>query len=362
MLFKDLRGRKLKNFWPEKRSHRIVLVTGSVLFLWFLTGVFNFSFREAPSQEKKILPVKIKTIEARDRFPVSRISAVTEEQRSLSIRAETNGHVIELSQEKGTLVKRGDILVRLSLDRRRSKLAEAKALVDQRKLEYEVSQKLEKKAFRSKTTVADFKAKYKAAMADLDAIQNSIKDAKIIAPFEGVMDKNYVELGSYVAVGDNVVELVDLNPLKVVGFVSEKDLKIIEIGKSVQVHLSTGENLKGTLTYSSSVADPNTRTFRVEVQVNNKNHTHKAGLTADILIPVGKVKAHLISSALLTLNDEGVLGVYGVNDQKRVTFHKVDIISHHKDYVWVVGLPEKMHIITVGQGFVIVDQFVNPVK
>lgn len=357
-LIKDL----IKNLWPEKRSHRIVVTAVGLLVLWFLSGIFSFTFEDDERQEKTLMRVKVREYEAKERTPISRVSGFTEEQRVVDLRAETQGQVIELVGKKGKEIKQGDVLVKLSLDDRRSKLEEARALVEQRKLEYDVAQKLEKKAFRSKTNVADAKAKYESALASLEAIETSIKDTKILAPFDGIMETNYVEVGSYVKEGDNVIKVVDLDPIKVVAFISEKDLCCVEIGKSVDVILSTGKTIQGVMTYSSMVADENTRTFRIEVDIENKDHELRAGMTAEVLIPLHAVKAHLISSALLMLNDEGVLGVHTVNAENVVEFYPVSIISHEGGAIWVTGLPEKVNLITVGQEFVTVDQQVDPLS
>ena len=357
----DLIKEICRSLWPEKRSHRIIFVTVGVLFLWFFSGIFNFSFHSNERQEKEILKVRVKTVKAEEKIPYTKVSGVTEEQRVVEIRAETDGQVIELIHKKGDQVKQGDVLVKLSLDTRRAKLAEAKALLEQRKLEYEVSKKLKKQKFRSKTMVAEAKAKYEAAQSQLDEIQNSIKDTKIVAPFDGVMDKNYVEVGSYVKVGDNVVEMIDLNPLVIATFVSEKDLCCVKMGRVVEVIFANGETREGTIVYSSVAADPNTRTFRVEVEVENKDNTLRSGLTADVVIPREPVKAHLISAGLLTMNDEGILGVHSVNGGNIVEFHKVTIIAHDNGSVWIAGLPEETNLITVGQDFVTKDQEVIPV-
>lgn len=353
--------KRIKAYWPTSRSHRIIAGTGGILFLWFLTGLFSFSSRNGSPPEKNLMTVEIIESEAQSQRPITRISAITEERRRVKMRAETNGKVIALPYQKGSRVKTGDTVAQLSLDQRLAKLDEAKALVEQRRLQYEVAQNLEKKAFRSKTNLADAKAKYQAAIADLESIQTTIKDTKLTAPFDGILHHNNVEIGSYVAVGDPVLEIVELHPLKVVGFISEKDMKLAEVGKSVEVDLSSGEKLSGVITYASSIANEDTRAFRVEAVIDNPDYSYKAGLTADILIPDETKETHLISAALLTLNDEGVLGVYAVNSDNKVEFYPTTLISHHKDSIWITGLPDKVRLITTGQGFVTVNQEVSPV-
>ena len=75
-------------------------------------------------------------------------------------------------------------------------------------------------------------------------------------------------------------------------------------------------------------------------------------------VPLNKVKAHLIPSYLLSLNDEGELGIKIVENDV-VKFLLIQIIEDGLDGLWVSGLPDKVTIITVGQEYVINGQNVN---
>jgi multidrug efflux system membrane fusion protein len=75
-------------------------------------------------------------------------------------------------------------------------------------------------------------------------------------------------------------------------------------------------------------------------------------------VPLNKVKAHLIPSYLLSLNDEGELGIKIVENEI-VKFLLIQIIEDGLDGLWVSGLPDEVTIITVGQEYVINGQNVN---
>ncbi len=82
----------------------------------------------------------------------------TEAIRKVDVKAETYGRVIELKVEKGDRVEKGAVLARLSPEDRPARLAEAKALRDQRKIEYQASDRLSKKGYRAETQLAGAKA------------------------------------------------------------------------------------------------------------------------------------------------------------------------------------------------------------
>ncbi len=77
-----------------------------------------------------------------------------------------------------------------------------------------------------------------------------------------------------------------------------------------------------------------------------------SGTTAQLRIPVDTVSAQHISPALLSLNEQDQIGVKSVDDDGLVVFHSVDIVRTGVDGVWVRGLPDRVRVITVGQGFV----------
>ena len=103
---------------------------------------------------------------------------------------------------------------------------------------------------------------------------------------------------------------------------------------------------------AAPVAEEATRTFRVELEVDNSDGALRIGGTAELRIPAETVLAHRISPSLLTLDDAGNIGVKIVDDAGRVEFVVADIAHSSNDGVWLTGLPETATIITVGQGYV----------
>jgi multidrug efflux system membrane fusion protein len=103
-----------------------------------------------------------------------------------------------------------------------------------------------------------------------------------------------------------------------------------------------------------------TRTFAVELEVPNPDGTLPAGVTAEIQITGGTAMAHKISPSLLSLETDGTIGVKTLDDQDQVVFHPVEIARSQTDGIWVTGLPETARIITVGQGYVLAGQMVEP--
>lgn len=123
----------------------------------------------------------------------------------------------------------------------------------------------------------------------------------------------------------------------------------------------TGEEVAGRVRYVARVADPVTRTFRVELEVANPDGHLRDGVTAEVLLPGPPVSAHRVSPALLSLNTAGELGVKIVDAEGRARFRPVQIVEQARNGLWLAGLPEEITLITVGQEFVTDGQPVTTV-
>jgi multidrug efflux system membrane fusion protein len=117
--------------------------------------------------------------------------------------------------------------------------------------------------------------------------------------------------------------------------------------------LTSGQDVRGRVTFLSRSADALTRTFRVEVTVDNDDLAISDGQTAEILVAADGQVAHLIAQSSLTLDDDGILGVRTVGEGNIARFMPVTLLRDTAQGVWVTDLPVAVDIITVGQEFVI---------
>jgi multidrug efflux system membrane fusion protein len=99
-------------------------------------------------------------------------------------------------------------------------------------------------------------------------------------------------------------------------------------------------------------ADPQTRTYRVEVTVPNPGNTVRSGLSADLRIGAGSGAAHLVPVSTLVLDSAGRQGVRYVQADGRVAFAPVTVLEETAEGMWITGLKGSVNIITVGQSFV----------
>ncbi|MCG8493686.1 MAG: efflux RND transporter periplasmic adaptor subunit [Sneathiellales bacterium] len=306
----------------------------------------------AAETEKPPVQVQVASYSAKPKAQEVVVRGRTEAFRTVEIKAETPGRVVETLVERGQRVKKGDILIKFAVKDRKAQLAEAEALIRQRQIEYKAAKSLNKKGFSAATTLAGAKAQLDSAHAKAKSVRILLEDLVLRAPFDGVIEDRQAEIGDYIKDGNTVVTIVDENPFLVTGQISELFVNRIKVGDRGTAKLVTGEEVSGTIRFIGKTSDAATRTFRVELLVNNDNNDLRAGVTAEIKFQTEKVLAHFISPAVLTLNDEGVLGVRAVDSDDMVVFYPVNVLSDTAEGTWITGLPDESLLITVGQEFV----------
>ena len=350
------------------RKKSILIATGItvVVALWMLSGLGSSSveFSVTPTGSEATgepMRVRVERISANEVTREIVISARTEPNRYVRLKAETDGAVVALMADRGNPVVAGETILELDMRDRNARLSETDSLVDQRELELQARQNLRNREFASEVEIAEAKARLESARAARARIALELDNISIAAPFDGLVQERSVEIGDYVRAGDTVVDIVDIDPLIIAGDINGKEVSELYVGSRGTAVLVNGIQLNGIIRYLAPVADENTRTFRVELEVPNPANI-RAGLTAELQLEGSRISAHDISPSLLTLADDGTVGVKTVNSANRVDFYPVEIAGASADGILVTGLPTDVTVITVGQGFVTVGQQVEPVS
>jgi multidrug efflux system membrane fusion protein len=352
-----------------KRSFVIAATLAVVAAAWIGSGQMNGGqatpeVRKPPadlSAAEHLPSVRVRRQEARPHITEVVLRGRSEALRDVRIKAETYGRVIELEVERGDRVEAGQVLARLDPEGRPARLAEAKALLEQRRIEHEAATRLSEKGFRATTQLAASKAALEAAEATVKQAQVALGDTVIQAPFDGIVDDRLAEIGDYLEAGDPLARIVDLNPILLVAQANERAVGQLQVGETARARLATGRELEGTVRFVASAADNETHTFRVEVEVANSDGTVPDGITAELRLPLESRAAHQVSPAILTLGEHGEMGVMVLENGDTARFRPVQIVDQGPDGVWLAGLSHQVTLITVGQEFVKDGQKVKPI-
>jgi multidrug efflux system membrane fusion protein len=326
----------------------------------------------------------------------------TEATREVDVRAETSGQIVSAPLRRGSSVEEGQLLceidpgsrevqlieaearllqARAGIPESEARLAEARARLEEAEIADRAATQLVEQGFASQSRVAGARAGVESARANVQsalagleaaeaavrtgeaavaAARNELDRLRITAPFAGLLESDTAELGSLLQPGALCATVIQLDPMKLVGFVSEVAVDRIEVGAMAGGRLVGGGEVAGRVTFLSRAADPTTRTFRVEIEVPNPDLSLRDGQTVEIAIASDGADAHLLPQSALTLNDEGTLGVRIVTPERTVGFAPVTLLRDTTTGVWVDGLGDEADVIVVGQEFVTDGVAVEP--
>ncbi|WP_323764343.1 efflux RND transporter periplasmic adaptor subunit [Marinovum sp.] len=362
--------------------------------------------RETPAPEGVRVVARHSQAEVVDTAVILR--GQTEAAREVSVMAETSGLVISEPLRKGAFVEPGQLLCELdpgtrgaALDEALARLEEAEARVpgieagvpeaearlqealarlDEAEINARAANALKRDGFSTETRVAATQAAVRSAEASVSAARAGIETAKsglkgaqaairtaeaavavarkeidrlqVTAPFAGLLDSDAAELGTLMQPGALCATIIQLDPIKLVAYVPETEVARIALGAMAGAQLAEGSDVRGEVTFLSRSADPTTRTFRVEITAANPELRIRDGQTAEIAISTEGVAAHLLPASVLTLNDEGALGIRSVTEDSTVAFLPVTLLRDTREGVWLAGLPDRVDVITLGQEYV----------
>lgn len=325
---------------------------------------------------------------------IVRVRGRTEAARQVTVLAETTGTVASDPLRKGTFVEAGQVMCELNpgtrgaamaqaeatlieaqarLPEARARVIEAQSALSEAQINDRAAVSLQADGYASQTRVAataaavsSAEAAVETARAGLEAAQSGIRAAEaavavaekeiehlsIKAPFAGVLETDSAELGALLQAGSPCATVIQLDPIKLVGFVPETEMDKLTLNAMADAHLATGKQVAGEVTFLSRSADEATRTFRVEVEIPNPDLSVRDGQTVEMVLSSGGTQGHLLPQSALTLDDSGRIGVRYIDDQNMAMFTPVNLLRDTVEGVWLTGLPEQADVIIVGQEYV----------
>ncbi|MCK7545106.1 efflux RND transporter periplasmic adaptor subunit [Marinobacter bryozoorum] len=349
--------------WSSAGLSVLVLVA---LVVWLLTGDIRSAEDDVPEEARQDSSTELPAVEVERRTastfePSVRLQGQVEAWRRVEVTARLAAEVQELSVELGDSVKQGERLLVLSEDDRPAAVAGARARVRQLEAELAATDRLRSDRLASESDKLRLEAELAAARAELRQASLAMTYLEPKAPFDGTVNARLVEAGTLVQAGEPLFELVQVDPLKVSGFVPQQQAGQLVTGQPVTVSLLDGRKLEGELTFVASAADHETRSFRIEARVRNPEQLRIAGGSASLEIHQPPTEALFLSPALLSLGPDGRPGILHVTDDNRVAFSEVNLLSVGTEGAWVSGIELPVNLITRGGGFVAQGQQVRPV-
>lgn len=358
---------------PKFRFHKLAALIVLIGFAaWVATGEFSSvgsaSDTEKPKAAEKEQPketlraVAVVTPPRSMHARAIRISGLTEADKRAVLATRVGGVIAKLPVRQGQRVKAGDLILMLDAEEKVSAVDSAQQLVVQRQAELGAAEQLAKSGNLPKLQLDTARSNLTSAQSELRKAQAELDRNEVKAPFDGIVDRVPVELGSAVMQGGEVATVLALDPVIARGEISERDLRFIKAGDDADIRLVNGETVKGKLRYISRDASPATRTFRVEVAIPNPDGTIPAGMTAEITLRAAPTDAVMLPRSVVTLSGAGDLGIRAVDKENKVVFFPIDLIDDTSKGLVLGGIPADARVIVGGQELVAEGDVVEPVE
>ena len=289
-----------------RQTYITSFITLVIAFLWMLSGMLSDKEFEVKTktQLETISSVTVLNSNALEKAKKIKVSGTTEADKLIKIRAEASGTVVSRPVKQGQFVKKDQLICQL----------------------------------------------YNAGRSSYP---------KVKAPFDGYLETFSVKEGDYLNTGAVCATIIDPDPMRLIGEVSEKEINFVKVGAKAVAELISGKEVEGVVSFVSTSANKGTRTFRVEIDVKNSDRSIRDGVSAQIAIEGDTILAHKISPSILMLGESGEIGIRTVNEDDQVEFKKIEILEDSMEGIWITGLPKNTRIITVGQEYVFQGQTVN---
>lgn len=337
-----------------KKSVWIAIGLFAASAAWIGSGYVFRADEDDESEPRQAQPTLVQVERSRARSVPQYIFAQGSAQpfRSVDVVSQVGGSLEEIEVERGDVVEPDTVVGRVEMEARADSRESAQATLEALETELEGIRELEADGFATESRVRELEARVEEARAALAEAEETIGNTTVTAVISGVVSDVYVNGGQFVAAGTPVVRVIDNSPLRIALQLSQVNVGRVERGTVALVSFATGQSAKGRVCFIAPAADPQSRTFLVEVRVSNEGGEIPSRVSAELRLSAGEATAHFVSPAILSLDEQGELGVKSVDDENRVGFHPAEIVRSERDGIWITGLPEEIGLITVGQGFV----------
>ena len=274
--------------------------------------------------------------------------SLTAERRAL-LSPRVDGLVKEVLVDAGSRVKQGDILMRQDAAIARQQLEQAKAVTNEAQASVDEAQRLVDEAQRlrgenyiSATELANRESNFalnQAALAAARAMQNMAEEQfqrhELPAPFSGVISSKMTEAGEWVNRGDQVLELVALEPVRLDVNVPQEKFSDITLKTRVEIlpDALPSQKLSGKITALVPVSNAQARSFLVRIVIDSADATLLPGTSASAVLYLGsdERKGYRVPRDAVLRHPDGGRSVFIVDENNQAHRRNVKVGREDSD-------------------------------
>ena len=241
-------------------------------------------------------------------------------RKNILILPEFQGTLEKIYVDEGQNVSKGKLLAEINDSGLKEQLDQLIIQRDFAKENYERIQRLWENNIGSEIQFLKSKSDFESIQKGVDQMRDMLSKTKIYAPFTGVVDEIIANQGSNLIPGvTNILRLVNLDDVYAEAFVSEKYISSISNGTEALVKIPLlNKEIQSEVTQTGNFIDPNNRTFRIEIPVDNTDRRIKQNLDAKIMINTYKKdNAIVVPLRIIREDSEGKNYIYVMDEDKK---------------------------------------------
>jgi len=240
----------------------------------------------APLKPESSLVVEVKQLSSEKFSRHFEVTGYMEAVQDAYISPEINGQIDNILVKRGARVRKGKLLIKLNTDVTEKSIEEVKTNLELATRLYEKQEELWEQNIGSEIQYLEVKNGKESLEARLATLERQLEMAQVRAPFNGIVDDIMVRQGEIAAPGMQLVRLVNLGTMRVSARVSEAYLNSVKENDMVELRFASYPDmmLKSGITRLGEVIDQVTRTFTLEVILDNKDERLKPNMLTTVRI------------------------------------------------------------------------------
>jgi RND family efflux transporter MFP subunit len=313
---------------------------------------------------KKLLTVTAQPVKTATFKHFIEIQGVVQADKNIEIRPELGGTVKAIYVKEGQRVSAGQTIIQLDDIAVKNSIQELNTQLNLAKTTFERQERLWNQKIGSEMQYLQAKAQLESLENNLTSLKTQARKMKVIAPFSGIIDEIYPKNGELTSPQMPVVRLLNLDKVYVEADVTETYLPVIKIGtKSIVNFLSINKEVVSEISQIGNYINPDNRSFKTRININNKDNSIKPNLLADIKIQDFEEDGIIIPSNLVQKDQIGndyVFIIHSENGENKVVKNLVTIKNEYNHNVLISeGLSDNDTLIYEGARLVKANDIVE---
>ncbi|GEQ85161.1 RND transporter [Patiriisocius marinistellae] len=242
-----------------------------------------------------------------------------ETDQNIVITPEMGGVLTNVYIKEGQKVSKGQILAKVDDGGLSQQLAQMQVQADLAKTTFERQERLWNQKIGSEIQFLQAKSTYEGQLKAINSMKQQVGKSNVRAPFSGTIDDLITERGSVVSPGTtSLMRIVSLNDMHIKTNVPEGYLSDVVTGKDVEVFFPVlNKRMEAKVSQTGNYINPNNRTYKIEIDIPNKEKDIKPNLTARLKInDYTRPNSILIPQSIISENAMGDQYVYVLSNKK----------------------------------------------